>query len=204
MRLPRIPQAHRLPGRKPPPETQWTIVLQHPPNLDVAMILYWEQILLPLGGPGQAPIEQTGQSAAPALGVCGEEDGNPSPADVATIAAACKSPSLSREVGRTLFHEGARRFLVILHRHAQRFHRQRGVQHQIDLVFEPLVGRELGPADGPRRPRRKSLRQGQCLIVGFPRRHDPIDHADALRLAGLDVLSQVFFGTSLAYDLPLR
>lgn len=87
MGLPPIPQAHRLPGRKPPPETQWTRVLQHPTDLNVGMGLDWERILLPLGGPGPAPIEQSGKIAAPVLRLCGEEDGNPSPADVATVEA---------------------------------------------------------------------------------------------------------------------
>ena len=57
------------------------------PNLKVAMVLQWGRILLPLGGPSPAPIEQTGKIAAPVLGLCVEEGGNPSPADVATIEA---------------------------------------------------------------------------------------------------------------------
>jgi hypothetical protein len=63
-------------------------VLPHPSDLNVAMLCYGERSLLPLGGPGPAPIEQTGKIAAPILGLFGEEDGNPSPADVATIEAA--------------------------------------------------------------------------------------------------------------------
>jgi hypothetical protein len=39
------------------------------------MVLYWERILLPLGGPGPAPIKQTGKIAAPVLGLFGEDDG---------------------------------------------------------------------------------------------------------------------------------
>ena len=41
----------------------------------------------PLGGQGPAPIDQTPAITAPVLGLFGEEDGNPSPADVARIEA---------------------------------------------------------------------------------------------------------------------
>jgi carboxymethylenebutenolidase len=62
----------------------------HLPELKAAVVFYGGRILQPLGGPGPAPIEQTGNIAAPLLGLFGEDDGNPSPADVEKIAAELK------------------------------------------------------------------------------------------------------------------
>jgi carboxymethylenebutenolidase len=55
------------------------------PDLKAAVVYYGGRILQPLGGPGPAPVEQTANITAPLMGVFGEEDSNPSPADVATI-----------------------------------------------------------------------------------------------------------------------
>ena len=55
------------------------------PDLKAAVVFYGGRILQPLGGAGPAPIEQTANIAAPVLGLFGEQDGNPSPADVAKI-----------------------------------------------------------------------------------------------------------------------
>jgi carboxymethylenebutenolidase len=57
------------------------------PDLKAAVVFYGGRILQPLGGPGPAPIEQTANITAPILGVFGEDDNNPSPADVATVEA---------------------------------------------------------------------------------------------------------------------
>jgi len=56
------------------------------PDLKAAVVFYGGRILQPLGGAGPAPVEQTANITAPVLGLFGEEDGNPSPADVAKIA----------------------------------------------------------------------------------------------------------------------
>src|SRR5919106_1948062 len=53
------------------------------PDLKAAVVYYGGRILAPLGGPGPAPVEQTGNITAPVMGLFGEEDSNPSPADVA-------------------------------------------------------------------------------------------------------------------------
>jgi carboxymethylenebutenolidase len=60
------------------------------PDLKASVVFYGGRILQPLGGGGSAPIEQTAQINAPVLGLFGEEDQNPSPADVATIEAELK------------------------------------------------------------------------------------------------------------------
>jgi carboxymethylenebutenolidase len=56
------------------------------PDLKAAVVFYGGRILQPLGGAGPAPVEQTANITAPVLGLFGEQDGNPSPADVAKIA----------------------------------------------------------------------------------------------------------------------
>jgi len=60
------------------------------PDLKAAVVFYGGRILQPLGGPGPAPVEQTGNITAPILGLFGEDDGNPSPEDVEKIAAELK------------------------------------------------------------------------------------------------------------------
>jgi carboxymethylenebutenolidase len=56
------------------------------PDLKAAAVFYGGRILQPLGGTGPAPVAQTSQITAPVLGLFGETDQNPSPADVASIA----------------------------------------------------------------------------------------------------------------------
>jgi carboxymethylenebutenolidase len=68
------------------------------PDLKSAVVYYGGRILQPLGGPGPAPVEQTANITAPVLGLFGEEDSNPSPADVATIEAALKTHGKTYEV----------------------------------------------------------------------------------------------------------
>jgi carboxymethylenebutenolidase len=60
------------------------------PDLKAAAVYYGGRILLPLGGQGPSPIEQTASITAPVLGLFGETDQNPSPADVAKIEAELK------------------------------------------------------------------------------------------------------------------
>jgi carboxymethylenebutenolidase len=57
------------------------------PDLKAAAVFYGGRILQPLGGSGPAPVDQTANIKAPVLGLFGETDQNPSPADVAKIAA---------------------------------------------------------------------------------------------------------------------
>jgi carboxymethylenebutenolidase len=57
------------------------------PDLKAAVVFYGGRILQPLGGSGPAPIEQTATINMPVLGLFGETDQNPSPADVAQITA---------------------------------------------------------------------------------------------------------------------
>jgi carboxymethylenebutenolidase len=57
------------------------------PDVKAAVVFYGGRILQPLGGPGPAPVEQTANVRGPVLGLFGETDQNPSPADVARIAA---------------------------------------------------------------------------------------------------------------------
>jgi carboxymethylenebutenolidase len=56
-------------------------------DLKAAAVYYGGRILLPLGGQGPSPVEQTASITAPVLGLFGETDQNPSPADVAKIEA---------------------------------------------------------------------------------------------------------------------
>ena len=56
-------------------------------DLKAAAVFYGGRILQPLGGVGPSPLEQTARIGAPVLGLFGEEDQNPTPADVATIKA---------------------------------------------------------------------------------------------------------------------
>ncbi len=60
------------------------------PDLKATVVFYGGRILQPLGGPGPSPLEQTSKINAPMLGLFGEEDQNPTPADVAKIEAELK------------------------------------------------------------------------------------------------------------------
>ncbi len=55
-------------------------------DLKASVVYYGGRILQPLGTEGPSPLEQTANIKAPILGLFGEDDANPTPADVATIA----------------------------------------------------------------------------------------------------------------------
>jgi len=55
------------------------------PDIKAAAVFYGGRILQPLGGDGPSPLEQTANISSPVLGLFGEDDQNPTPADVATI-----------------------------------------------------------------------------------------------------------------------
>jgi len=59
-------------------------------DLKASVVFYGGRILQPLGGSGPSPLEQTAKITAPVLGLFGEEDQNPTPADVAKIEAELK------------------------------------------------------------------------------------------------------------------
>jgi carboxymethylenebutenolidase len=67
------------------------------PDLKASVAFYGGRILQPLGGSGPAPIEQTANIQAPILGLFGETDQNPTPADVAKIAAELQKHGKSHE-----------------------------------------------------------------------------------------------------------
>jgi carboxymethylenebutenolidase len=54
------------------------------PDLNAAVVFYGGNIMVPWGD-GAAPFEGTKNIAAPVLGLFGEDDGNPNPADVAKL-----------------------------------------------------------------------------------------------------------------------
>ena len=56
-------------------------------DLKASVVYYGGRILVPLGTEGPSPLERTANITAPILGLFGEDDANPTPADVATIAA---------------------------------------------------------------------------------------------------------------------
>ncbi len=60
------------------------------PELKAASVFYGGRILAPLGGDGPSPLERTANINCPVLGLFGEEDQNPTPADVDTIEAELK------------------------------------------------------------------------------------------------------------------
>lgn len=57
------------------------------PDLKAATVFYGGRILQSLNSDGPSPLEQTANCNIPVLGLFGEEDQNPTPEDVATIAA---------------------------------------------------------------------------------------------------------------------
>ena len=59
-------------------------------DLKASVVYYGGKILAPLGTEGPSPLDQTADIACPVLGLFGEEDANPTPADVATIEAELK------------------------------------------------------------------------------------------------------------------
>ncbi len=60
------------------------LVATHAPALKAAVVFYGGNIMLPWGE-GPAPFERTEHIRCPVLGLFGEQDTNPSPADVAKI-----------------------------------------------------------------------------------------------------------------------
>jgi carboxymethylenebutenolidase len=66
-------------------------------DLKASVVFYGGRILQPLGGNGQSPLEQTANINAPVLGLFGEEDQNPTPADVAKIEAELKKQDKTYE-----------------------------------------------------------------------------------------------------------
>ena len=60
------------------------------PDLKASVVFYGGRILQPLGGGGPSALEQTSKINAPVLGLFGEEDQNPTPADVSKIEAELK------------------------------------------------------------------------------------------------------------------
>ena len=67
------------------------------PDLKAASVYYGGRILAPLGEGGASPLEQTANINCPVLGLFGEEDQNPTPADVATIEAELKKQGKTYE-----------------------------------------------------------------------------------------------------------
>ena len=59
-------------------------------DLKASVVYYGGRILAPLGTEGPSPLDQTADIACPVLGLFGDEDANPTPADVATIEAELK------------------------------------------------------------------------------------------------------------------
>ena len=56
-------------------------------DLKASVVFYGGRILAALGTKGSSPLDQTATMASPVLGLFGEDDANPTPADVATIEA---------------------------------------------------------------------------------------------------------------------
>ena len=54
-------------------------------DIKATAVFYGGRILTPLGGSGPSPLEQSAHISSPILGLFGEDDQNPTPADVATI-----------------------------------------------------------------------------------------------------------------------
>ena len=65
------------------------------PDIKAASVFYGGRILAPLGGDGPSPLDRTANINCPVLGLFGEDDGNPTPADVETIAAELKKQGKS-------------------------------------------------------------------------------------------------------------
>lgn len=60
------------------------------PDIKAAADYYGGLVFQPLGGSGPSPFDQTSKMTAPLLGLFGEEDQNPTPADVVKIEAELK------------------------------------------------------------------------------------------------------------------
>jgi carboxymethylenebutenolidase len=66
-------------------------------DIKASVVYYGGGIKNALGGDGPSPFDQTGNITAPMLGLFGEEDGNPSPVDVADIGAALTAAGKTHE-----------------------------------------------------------------------------------------------------------
>ena len=66
------------------------------PGLSAASVYYGGRILVPFGD-GPAPIDLTNRITVPVMGNFGEEDANPSPADVAQIEAALQAAGATHD-----------------------------------------------------------------------------------------------------------
>lgn len=65
-----------------------------------AAVLYGGRIKLPMGNPGVAPIELAGRIGCPMIGIFGNDDQNPSPADVDDLDAALTRAGVAHEFHR--------------------------------------------------------------------------------------------------------
>ena len=72
----------------------------HNPRLKAAVMLYGGRIKLPFADNGTPPIELAGQIACPVMGVFGNDDQNPSLADVDDLAAALTKAGVPHEFHR--------------------------------------------------------------------------------------------------------
>jgi carboxymethylenebutenolidase len=66
-------------------------------DLKASVVYYGGRILQPLGSEGASPLAQTAKITAPVLGLFGQEDANPTPADVAKIEAELKKHGKAHE-----------------------------------------------------------------------------------------------------------
>jgi carboxymethylenebutenolidase len=66
-------------------------------DLKASVVYYGGRILQPLGSEGASPLAQTAKITAPVLGLFGQEDANPTPADVLKIEAELKKHGKAHE-----------------------------------------------------------------------------------------------------------
>ena len=76
----------------------------HKPDLKACAVLYGGRIKLAMGPPGTPPIELAGRIGCPMIGIFGNDDQNPSPADVNDLDAALDAAGVAHEFHR---YEGA-------------------------------------------------------------------------------------------------
>ena len=69
----------------------------HKPGLKACAVLYGGRIKLAMGPPGVAPIELAGRIECPMIGIFGNDDQNPSPADVRDLDAALNAAGVAHE-----------------------------------------------------------------------------------------------------------
>ena len=76
----------------------------HNPDYKAAAVLYGGRIKIAMGPDGVPPIELAGRIACPMIGIFGNDDQNPSPADVADLDAALDAAGVEHEFH---FYDGA-------------------------------------------------------------------------------------------------